>query len=101
MGDLNDDPVDLSVLEHLKAKGNQELLKEGDLFNPMFQLHADSLGTLSYRKKWNSTTQRFMDQPVHDIHSESADAFRQFGQMNIGGDLNGNKPQSIDFNSEW
>ena len=55
----------------------------------------------SYRKKWNSTTQRFMDQPVHDIHSESADAFRQFGQMNIGGDLNGNKPQSIDFNSEW
>ncbi|RLC22985.1 MAG: endonuclease/exonuclease/phosphatase family protein [Deltaproteobacteria bacterium] len=53
MGDMNDDPVDLSVLEHLNAKGNIEELKEGDLFNPMFQLHADSLGTLSYRKKWN------------------------------------------------
>jgi len=42
----------------------------------------------SYRKKWNNTTGRFMDVPVHDIHSESADAFRQFGQMNIGGQLN-------------
>lgn len=34
----------------------------------------------SYRKRWNNTTARFMDQPVHDIHSECADAFRQFGQ---------------------
>lgn len=33
-----------------------------------------------YRKRWNSTTQRFMDTPLHDIHSECADAFRQFGQ---------------------
>ena len=33
-----------------------------------------------YRKKWNTTTQRFMDQPLHDIHSEGADSFRQFGQ---------------------
>jgi len=53
MGDMNDDPVDLSVLEHLNAKGNQELLKEGELFNPMHQLYLDSLGTLAYRKKWN------------------------------------------------
>ena len=34
----------------------------------------------SYRKKWNRTTERFMDQPLHDIHSEGADSFRQFGQ---------------------
>lgn len=33
-----------------------------------------------YRKKWNSSTDRFMDIPRHDIHSEAADAFRQFGQ---------------------
>ncbi len=53
IGDLNDDPVNNSVLDHLRAKGIKEELKEGDLFNPMFQLHADSLGTLAYRKKWN------------------------------------------------
>ena len=41
----------------------------------------------SYRKKINKTTGAFTDMPVHDIHSESADAFRQFGQMNISGKL--------------
>jgi len=55
----------------------------------------------SYRKKWNNTTSRFMDTPVHDIHSESADAFRQFGQMNISGDLDGSQTQDINFDSEW
>jgi hypothetical protein len=34
----------------------------------------------SYKKRWNKTTGRFMDSPVHNIHSEAADAFRQFAQ---------------------
>lgn len=34
----------------------------------------------SYRKRWNRTTERFTDLPLHDIHSEGADSFRQFGQ---------------------
>jgi hypothetical protein len=55
----------------------------------------------SYRKRWNNTTARFTDQPVHDIHSECADAFRQFGQMNISGDLDGNNSTEINFQSEW
>jgi len=55
----------------------------------------------SYRKRWNNTTGRFTDQPVHDIHSECADAFRQFGQMNISGDLDGNKHVNINFDSEF
>ena len=33
-----------------------------------------------YKKQWNRTTERFMDTPRHDIHSEGADAFRQFAQ---------------------
>ena len=53
----------------------------------------------SYRKKWNNTTGRFMDQPVHDIHSESADAFRQFGQMNASGALDASECQDINFAS--
>lgn len=55
----------------------------------------------SYRKKWNNTTGRFMDQPVHDIHSECADAFRQFGQMSISGDLDPYDHKDINFDSEW
>lgn len=48
----------------------------------------------SYRKRWNKTTERFMDLPLHDIHAEGADAFRQFGQ-GYGGEKV--KPQKINF----
>ncbi len=34
----------------------------------------------NYKKVWSETNQRFTDQPKHDIHSEAADAFRQFAQ---------------------
>jgi len=34
----------------------------------------------SYRKQWNTRQACFADAPLHDIHSESADAFRQFAQ---------------------
>ena len=54
----------------------------------------------SYRKRWNNTTGRFMDAPVHDVHSECADAFRQFGQFNIDGGFDHNH-QDLDFASEW
>lgn len=37
----------------------------------------------NYRKKFSSTNNRFTDEPRHDIHSEAADAFRQFGQTEI------------------
>lgn len=53
MGDMNDDPINESVLKHLKAKGNQNELKEGELFNPMCQLYKDGFGTLAYRDSWN------------------------------------------------
>ena len=53
MGDMNDDPINQSVLEHLKAKGDKSQLKEGDLFNPMYQLYKDGFGTLAYRDTWN------------------------------------------------
>lgn len=40
----------------------------------------------NYRKAWSATNDRFTGRPRHDIHSEAADAFRQFGQSydNIG-----------------
>jgi hypothetical protein len=57
----------------------------------------------SYRKKWNNTTGRFTDTPVHDIHSEGADSFRQFGQMNSYGKIGRIKRtgRKIDFKSPF
>lgn len=34
----------------------------------------------SYKKKWNTVLQCWMDEPLHDIHSEGADSFRQAAQ---------------------
>lgn len=53
MGDMNDDPMDLSM-KTLGARKNQEELKRGDLFNPWWATLEDKgVGTLLYRGKWN------------------------------------------------
>lgn len=42
---------------------------------------ADGLASLSaYRKRFNKIISAFADEPVHDSHSNYADAFRQFAQ---------------------
>lgn len=34
-----------------------------------------------YRKKWDARGACWMDHPMHNVHSNGADAFRQFGQI--------------------
>lgn len=53
MGDLNDDPTDASVYKVLGAKGKENQVKEGDLFNPMYRLYQEGIGSLAYRDAWN------------------------------------------------
>jgi len=53
MGDLNDDPVDASLMKHLKIKTKPENVGPGDLFDPMWQLFHDGIGSLAYRDSWN------------------------------------------------
>jgi hypothetical protein len=53
MGDLNDDPTDLSVIKHLKAVGQKEEVKEDDLYNPWESYFKKGIGTLAYRDSWN------------------------------------------------
>jgi len=64
MGDLNDDPDNQSVLEHLNAKGDRTKLKRGELFNPAFKIHNDSTGSLEYRGKWNLFDQIIVSQAL-------------------------------------
>jgi hypothetical protein len=37
----------------------------------------------AYRKTWNKNAGTWSDMPRHDIHSEAADALRQFGQIRM------------------
>jgi len=53
MGDLNDDPINISIKDVLGAKGKRKNVKDGDLFNPMAELYAKGIGSLGYQGSWN------------------------------------------------
>lgn len=54
MGDLNDDPFDLSVAEVLGAKKDKnDVVELGDLYNPWWKTIDEGTGTLAYRGSWN------------------------------------------------
>ncbi|MDP4282453.1 MAG: endonuclease/exonuclease/phosphatase family protein [Bacteroidota bacterium] len=53
MGDLNDDPTNASLMEHLKVQIRPEKVGKKDLYNPMWKLFRDGAGSLAYRDSWN------------------------------------------------
>ena len=53
MGDLNDDPNNISVRDILAAKGDRRNVKDSNLFNPMAELHKKGIGSLGYSGSWN------------------------------------------------
>lgn len=53
MGDLNDDPIDITIKEHLKGVGKIEEIKEDNMFNPWESYYKKEIGTLAYRDAWN------------------------------------------------
>ncbi len=54
MGDLNDDPTNKSLTDALGAKGDIEAVKDGEMFNPWYDVLTKlGTGTLRYDGKWN------------------------------------------------
>lgn len=54
MGDMNDDPVDKSMMEVLGASATKiKDLKQGDLYNPYLEMYRKGEGTLGYQDAWN------------------------------------------------
>lgn len=64
MGDLNDDPINESVCEHLRAKENKKQVKKGDLFNPLQSYFSKGEGSLAYKGKWNLFDQIILTKSV-------------------------------------
>ena len=63
MGDLNDDPVSPSIAEVLKAKGKQNEVRKGGLFNPWMDMYKNGIGTLAYQDSWNLFDQIIISYP--------------------------------------
>lgn len=53
MGDFNDDPVNISMKDVLKAEDHLDNLNDGELYNCMFPLYKKGIGSLAYRDNWN------------------------------------------------
>lgn len=64
MGDLNDDPVDISVNQVLGAQGKESKVKPKGLFNPMWKMYKDGIGSLAYKDSWNLFDQIIVSEPL-------------------------------------
>lgn len=64
MGDLNDGPYNKSVKDVLGAKGDKSKVKKGELYNPMYEMYEEGLGTLAYRDAWDVFDQMIASEPL-------------------------------------
>ncbi|WP_438961776.1 endonuclease/exonuclease/phosphatase family protein [Nonlabens sp.] len=64
MGDLNDDPTNVSVIETLNAQQEQEDVKPQMIYNPYIQMLKDGFNTLAYRDAGNIFDQIMMTYPL-------------------------------------
>lgn len=53
MGDLNDDPTDVSIKNFLRAHGTIDHVKPGNLYDPMIPLYKAGKGTLAFNDSWD------------------------------------------------
>lgn len=70
MGDMNDDPFDESMSQGLRARRKMADVKNGDMFNPWWQILLDGHGTLSYQGGWNLFDQIVMSQNLLDVNKK-------------------------------
>lgn len=65
MGDLNDDPVNESLVKHLKAQSKKENTTYFGLYNPMYEMFKKKgIGSLAYNDKWNLFDQFIVSYPL-------------------------------------
>ena len=63
MGDLNDDPINNSVVKGLRAKGDIKKIKTDELYNPFYTYYKNGIGTLAYQDVWNLFDQILVSKP--------------------------------------
>jgi hypothetical protein len=52
MGDLNDNPTSKCIIQEMDTKTKPEKLASTDLYNPMWKLFRDGIGSYAYRDSW-------------------------------------------------
>ncbi len=66
MGDLNDDPINASIKDILKAEKDRDKVQLKGIFNPYENFYKKGLGTNAYRDAWSLFDQILMTKPLLD-----------------------------------
>lgn len=53
MGDVNDNPTDVSIRKHLRSVGSRQHVKENEFFNPFESLYRRGIGSNAWRDSWS------------------------------------------------
>lgn len=81
MGDLNDAPNSKAIMECLGTKTKTKGLTHNDLFNPMWKMYQDGIGSYAYRDSWemldNIIVSGGLVTPITGYTYQSAHVFRK------------------------
>lgn len=66
MGDFNDNPTAKSVKEYMHPRVKMKDVHKGELFNPMWKMFQDGIGTYAYRDNWDVIDQMIISYNLID-----------------------------------
>ncbi|RXJ52532.1 endonuclease/exonuclease/phosphatase family protein [Gelidibacter gilvus] len=78
MGDLNDDPINVSVKDILKAKSEKKEVELKGIYNPYESFYKSGLGTNAWRDAWSLFDQIMMTQPLLEKDYSSFRFYKAF-----------------------
>ncbi len=104
MGDLNDNPTNESITKVLKAGGNQDKLKAGELFNPWVSFYNKGIGTLAYQDAWALFDQIMISQALlakkdDQFRFYRANIFKRDDMIQSSGKYKGYPKRTYDFDN--
>ena len=104
MGDLNDDPVNLSMTKVIKAKGDVKEVGSGEMYNPWMGYYKQGIGTLAYNDAWNLFDQivispAWLDKNQKGLFYKEAGIFKKPWMIQQGGKYKGYPKRTYDFNN--
>ncbi len=82
MGDLNDDPINQSVTEVLKATGNRKKASINNMYNPWLSFYKQGIGTIAWQDTWGLFDQiilsyAWVNKKSSGLHFSSAEVFNR------------------------
>ncbi len=78
MGDFNDEPTNLSMIQGLSAFNKRHNIQSGDLYNLFYDSHnLESLGSYNYRGTWNMLDQFIVSYNMLNQESGLSTGFEQ------------------------